>query len=90
MGAEELGSPKALRIETLVYAFESGLACWLEWELSTGDVELILPLEGRGKLEFEVLQGLQSPEDFVGIQMTTLLSAPPNRAFFLAMDLTKQ
>lgn len=82
-------NPKAIRIESIVYAFQDKMGCVLWWQ---GDENIypILPLEGRGTLNFNDMQGLHSPQsDVKGIAITTY-GVDKGKYFLITLDLTKQ
>lgn len=83
--------PKAIRLDSVVFAIQEKMGCVLWWKV--GDkMSLILPLESRGKLDFEGMQGLHSPQDGVeGIYMSTFKCTDKGGYYFtILLDLMKQ
>ena len=66
--SELKGAPSKLRLESVVYCVQNGLEIGLWWELPKSH-ELIMTLAGRGKLDFESMEGLLSPPEAVGISV---------------------
>ena len=80
---------KALRIESLVFALQEKMGCVLWWMCEEGNYS-IAPIEGKGQLNFEGLQGIHSPANgLVGIGITTFGSTS-GKYILLMLDLTKQ
>ena len=81
--------PARVRIESAVFAIQEKMGCVLWWDTEDGDV-LILPLESRGKLDFESpMQGLHAPKGARGIKMSTFL-CNAEKHFLIMLDMTKQ
>ncbi len=51
--------PTLIRVDRIQYSVEDGLSCLLWWHATTDG--LILPLEGRGKMEFDWFGGYNNP-----------------------------
>lgn len=66
------GSPKSVRLEGLLYAFE------FKAVLTLG--EIVIPLAGRGKLNFEEFHALPFTED---VHLTT------DGLYFIMLDMEK-
>ena len=82
--------PKSVRIDAVVFAIQEKMGVVLWWELDK-ERELILPLESRGRFNFEEIQGLHSPKEGVlGISMSTFEWKAPVKHFLIMLDLTKQ
>lgn len=83
--------PKALRLDSIVFAVQEKMGCVLWWK-AKDELELILPVESRGKLDFEGMQGLHSPnEGTEGIYMSTFKCTDKAGYYFLLfLDLMKQ
>src|SRR5437867_8938591 len=67
------GQPAALRLLDVIHACEKDLVVSLWWEGGKGDA-LILPLEGRGRLDLAPLGGIHNPrhEGWIGhVRLTT-------------------
>lgn len=81
------------RVMSLTFAFESDMRGLLYWENADGDNQLILPIEGRGTLDFSRFGGLTNPREegwtgAIGLRVTS--KALDQRHFTLALDLSKQ
>lgn len=89
-------SPKSLRLTDIVYAIEGGCVVYLWWEDATGDT-LILPLEGRGRLDLTPIGGISNPrnEGWTGHVRISTSHSPildgevPQRSFFLGLEFMK-
>lgn len=79
----------SVRIESITYSFEGKLRGELYWLVGEEKV-FILPLEGRGRLDFEAVQRLQAPAGATGIHLKTTHATEEDYLFFLCLDLTKQ
>lgn len=82
-------SPKALKIESLVFAIQEKMGFYLWWKKGK-ETTLILPLEGRGGLGFEGMQCLHSPEGAEAIAISSFGWAAPQKAFMILLDMVKQ
>jgi len=85
------GDPKALRLIDVIYSIESGCKVFLWWDDAKGDT-LLLPLEGRGRLDLTPLGGISNPrnEGWTGhVQLSTLHETPGGKSFFLALEFAK-
>lgn len=80
---------RGVRIDSIVYSFVDKFRGYLHWE--DKDDTFILPLEGRGRLEFESLQSLHSPKESKGILMKIpdLGEGLYPKALFVVMDMVK-
>jgi hypothetical protein len=80
------GSPVALRLLDCVYAVESGLKVFLWWEGT--EHALLLPLEGRGRLDLTPIGGIHNPrhDGFTG---HVLLTTQGEGFFFLGLEFAK-
>ncbi len=81
------GAPTAVRLTDVIYAVEGGAKVWLWWDDNAGDT-LILPLEGRGRLDLSPFNGIPNPrrEGFTGhVQVS---SAGPG-SFVLCLEFAK-
>lgn len=78
-----LGEHKGSRLDAIVYAFEAKTSGLLRW-LDPDGQETVLPLEGRGKMDFEALQSLTVKKD-------SMIKLTPSGAgvFFLLLNMTK-
>lgn len=83
--------PKAMRLDSVVFGIQEKMGCVLWWKVRH-ELELILPLESRGKLGFEDMQGLHSPQEGLeGIYMSTFKCTGPNGYYLtVLLDLMKQ
>lgn len=81
--------PQKVRIESVVFAVQEKAGLLLWWKVDGGKKSFILPLESRGKLDFEGLQGIHAPPDSTGICMTSFGVTSP-KYIRLSIDLTKQ
>lgn len=86
-------SPVSVRLDRVVYSIQSGLELRLYWE-SESDRFLMLPLEGRGTLDFERLGGLSDPrcEGWTGkVLLTSSYKGEVDvRYFTLSIEFSKQ
>jgi hypothetical protein len=82
------GSPKTLRIESLVFALQEKMGIILWWKDEEG-MTPILPVEGKGGLDFSVMQGIHGPKTLEGIYITTF-GVDKLKYMLLTLDLTKQ
>ena len=87
---------KTARVLSTVFSFEKGLIALLYWERES-EHDLLLPLEGRGTLDFRNFGGLVNPwhEGATGRIVLRVTSLEPYvgktpRHFTLALDLSKQ
>lgn len=83
--------PKSVKIDAVTFSIQGKLTCLLWW--SDKESSLIVPLEGRGKLDFEPYEGLQNPrkeEWNGGIDLSTMGQEGPKQHFTIILDLTKQ
>jgi len=69
--------PEGLRLDSIEFAIESGTKIILGWH----DDEYLLPLEGRGKLDFQWFDGIQGDD----IHMTVTGEG----VVFIVLDLSK-
>lgn len=88
-----VGDHVAARLMHLVFALETGVRILLYWEDKRGEHQLILPLEGRGTLDFSKYNGLRNPRKgdwtgALGITASCEIEAP--RHFTITMELSKQ
>lgn len=75
---EELcGSPKSLKLDSAIYAVQSGLLCLLSYK----DKPYTIPFEGKGTLPLEKIGGL------VGHEIDLTLKGTGH--FILFLDITK-
>lgn len=81
--------PVKARLESAAFGIQEKAGVLLWWKMPDGKNRLILPLESRGKLDFEGLQGIHAPPTSLGICMTTF-GVPSPKHFRLSIDLTKQ
>jgi hypothetical protein len=79
--------PAALRLTDVIYAVESGAKVFLWWDDDAGDT-LILPLEGRGRLDLSPFGGIPNPrkEGFTG---HVQVSSSGLGAFILCLEFAK-
>ena len=85
-------TPDYIKIDLLTFAIQSGILCTLWWE-NDFDNEFILPLEGRGFLNFTSFGGLQNPksEGHTGCLVIKInkIDQQQEGHFMLLLDLTK-
>lgn len=81
------------RVMSMIFSIETGLRVVLHWGNSQVEGHLILPLEGRGTLDFSKLGGLRNPrkdgwDGSIGIYVA---NGDPKvtRYFTLAIELSK-
>ncbi len=77
------GPPKGMRIDSITFSLEDKLTCLLWW----GEDKLILPLSGRGRLDFEADDGLQGQDD---IYLTAKMEVVSPKHFLIVINITKQ
>jgi hypothetical protein len=77
------GPPKGVKIDSITFACEDKMTCLLWW----GKDRLILPLAGRGRLDFEGDDGLQGRDD---IYLTIWHETKRPKNFLLILNITKQ
>ncbi|MGH9439933.1 MAG: hypothetical protein ACRD22_19150 [Terriglobia bacterium] len=85
-------NPKSLRLDSVTFSFQEKLGVLLKW----GD-RLILPLDGRGKLDFSSVGGLRPPDkDFVWDGMivgefssSDTLEVPKLKHFLIVLEWEK-
>lgn len=91
------GDHKSLRLIDCIYAVEGPGKVRLWWEEKGGKHALLLPLEGRGRLDCTPVGGILSPEgDFTGRVLISFNAGPagtegepPNGAFFIGLEFAK-
>lgn len=83
--------PKAIRIDSVVYAIQEKAGFNLWWVEGEGPDEkrLILPLESRGYFNFEPMQSLQS-KDAIGIAIESFNVGTAPKTFLILLDMVKQ
>jgi hypothetical protein len=87
---EELSPiPKAMRIDSVIFAIQEKLGFNLWWVGEAGEKRLILPLESRGYFNFEGMQSLQS-KDSKGIAMESFNLGASTKTFLILLDLVRQ
>ena len=83
---------KALRLLGVMHAIQDGLTILLYWHSSIDEHELIMPLEGRGRLDLEYCQGIKDPRSDAGtgcVYLITETFKPGKKHFFLSLDFSK-
>ena len=85
---EELNSPTGLRLDSVVFALQEKMGVILWWKTPEGGI-LMMPLESRGRLDWEAVGALQSPNGASGIMMSTFKVDEP-KVFTFIMDFTKR
>jgi len=82
-----MGQPKALRLTDVIYVVEGGTKVYLWWDDDAGDT-LILPLEGRGRLDLSPFSGIPNPrkEGFTG---HVQVSSSGHGSFVLCLEFAK-
>jgi hypothetical protein len=82
-------APRALKLDSTVYAIQDKLTCIFWWITASG-YELMAPLEGKGRLDWEAVQGLHSPREAVtGLAISTM-HCDELKHFVVTLDFTKQ
>ena len=85
-------SPRALRLIDAVFSLEEGMTAFLWWEDASGE-SLILPLEGRGRLDLSPVGGIHNPrnEGWTGhVKLTTSHKTPGRKkSFFIGLEFSK-
>lgn len=80
------GSPASLRLQDVVYAIEGGQKVFLWWDDAQGT--LILPLEGRGRLDFNPIGGIANPRN-EGWTGHVSFSTQGKGHFFVGLEFVK-
>jgi len=80
--------PKAIRIESIVFAIQEKMGFQLYWKTPEG-YEIIMPLESRGYFNFETMQGYHSPRNAIGLAMSSF-GCDKEKSFCIFLDITKQ
>ena len=80
--------PKAIRIDSVVFAIQEKAGFNLWWVGEGGEKRLILPLESRGYFNFEGMQSLQS-KHAVGIAIESF-GVTSTKTFLILLDTVKQ
>ena len=81
--------PKAMRIDSLVFAIQEKAGFNLWWVEGEGsEKRLILPLESRGFFNFEGMQSLQS-KHAIGIAMESF-NVSSTKTFLILLDMVRQ
>jgi hypothetical protein len=83
-------APKALRLDGLQFSIQEKMGFNLFWILTKDRTSLIMPMESRGGYDLEKIQPLSSPEDAIGIALTSFKVTEKNMSFFIILDLSKQ
>ena len=90
---QECSPCSTARIMATVYSFQSEVVGLLYWE-KADERDLVLPLEGRGTLDFRQFNGLMNPknEGWTGRIVLRVEGKPGAdlRHFALCLDLSKQ
>ena len=81
-------TPRAIRIEGVTFAIQEKMGFQLYWRTLHG-YELIMPIESRGFFNFDVMQGLHSPKDTIGLSVSSF-GCKDLKSFLILLDLTKQ
>jgi hypothetical protein len=84
------GAPRALRLDGVQFAIQEKMGFNLLWILTKDRTSLLLPMESRGGYDFEKIQPLSSPEDSIGIALTSFKVTEKNMSFFIILDMSKQ
>ena len=87
-----IGTPRHLKIDAIHYVVSDGVEVRVAWE-TDNEIHEVLPLSGRGKMDFESSGGLHATtsEDNVGISVRTIGLKPDagQCLFTLIFDLSK-
>lgn len=86
--------PLALRLTDILYSVQSGLTVFLWWDEGESKRSLILPLEGRGRLDLSPTLGITNPknEGWTGhVTLTTehATIGEGRKSFFLGLEFSK-
>jgi hypothetical protein len=81
--------PKSFRIESMVFALQEKMGCLLWW-VCKEDIYPILPIEGKGALNFNDMQGLHSPHEGVLGLAISCYGVGDGKHLLITLDLTKQ
>ena len=81
-------SHSAVKVQSIIYAIEAGARVKVRWEVAGGLGILLVPLEGRGVLDFGKIGGAQKPEGATGRLLIESYSY--GLEFFLGFELIKQ
>ena len=80
--------PKAIRLDSIVFAIQEKAGFNLWWVGEEGEKRLILPLESRGYFNFEGMGSLQS-KHATGIAMESF-NVASTKTFLILLDLVRQ
>ncbi len=83
----------SLRLDAINYALSDKTEVLLAWDKSGEEPHVFLPLNGRGRLDFDSVNGLQNTvgEGKTGDVLIYVSSELPRRAYFtLTLDFSKQ
>lgn len=84
---------KSLRLDSVNYALSEKTEVLLAWDKVGEDAHVFLPLNGRGRLDFDAVNGLQNTvgEGQTGDVLIYVSTELPRRAYFtLTLDFSKQ
>lgn len=88
---------RSLRLDAVNYALSEKTEVLLAWDKAKGDKEphVFLPLNGRGRLDFDSINGLQNTvgegkSGNILIYVSTELPRPRRAYFSLTLDFSKQ
>lgn len=84
---------KSLRLDSINYALSDKTEVLLAWDKEGGDNHVFLPLNGRGRLDFDAVNGLTNTVDSgqTGDVLIYASTELPRRAYFtLTLDFSKQ
>jgi hypothetical protein len=82
-------SPVSLRLTDIIHSVQTGLTVYLWWEEEDGG-SLIIPIEGRGRLDLSPMLGIQNPrnEGWTG-HVTLTTSRAEGKSFFVGLEFAK-
>lgn len=83
-------APKKLKVQSVIYMIQEKMGLYLWWRLGEKIYSPIFPLESRGKVDFDGMQGVNSPEGAVGISISSFNQIEVPKAFLLMLDMDKQ
>lgn len=81
--------PRSIRLDGVLFELEEKMGLYLWWMYESLPPTFILPLESRGQLNFEGMQGLHSPQGCIGLGLSTFKVDTP-KGMLLMIDMVKQ
>ena len=86
------GNPGRVRIEAIIYNIQEKMGFHLWWKRGD-EYDYIMPLESRGRADFEGMQGIQSTAKHESLVIDSFGPSPDSndrKGFLLFFDVSKQ